>query len=154
MRQAMRLIPFVLVGLGLAGCSDESTARSQVPQAPHHGTILSLPDGLGCAELVNEPESDGRGDTPTALVVYFLTPDGKAAMTPPPSEVKAKVSMAQSRQGKQETLDLKPEPKSGDPAGESRFASKSGPYALTTIRGELSGKAKDKPFTLEFAGGR
>lgn len=158
----MRRATFVLVTLfgciSAAGCADAPagpSAPAAILEGPHHGMTLRLPDDLGYAELVNEPPSGGASSSaPTALVVYFLAADGKAPMATPPSDVKAKVELASSRRAEQETLDLKPDPRSDDPAGACRFASRTGAYGLGTLRGELTGNAQSHPFKLEIAGGR
>jgi hypothetical protein len=158
MHRSTRILMVLFGCLGAAGCADTPAAPSApaaILQGPHHGMTLRLPDDLGYAELVNEPPSDGASSSaPTALVVYFLTADGKAPMATPPTEVKAKVELASSRRAAQETLDLKLDPKSDDPAGACRFASKTGAYSLATLRGELTGNAQSHPFKLEIAGGR
>jgi len=116
---------------------------------------MLLPEGLGYAEFVNEPPATERGsDPPTALVVYFLQADGKSPLSPPPSEVKARVEVSGSRQVATQTLEMKPEPKSDDASGGVRFTSKPGPFQLGNIRGSLSGKAQGKAFKLEIAQGR
>jgi hypothetical protein len=110
-----------------------------------------LPDGLGYAELVNDPKADERERTaPTALVVYFLKPDAKTSASPPPTEVKFQANLGR----KMQTIELKPAPKSDDPAGEGRFASQPGPYRLEELRGDLTAKAGTTPVKLSISGAR
>ena len=155
MRKSASLLLVVLVAFVCEGCGDGSVPAATSMPRPHGGTTLRLPDDLGYAELVNEPEPTGaREGDKTALVVYFLSPDGTTAMSPAPSEVTAKVELAVSRKNSQQTLELKKEPRSDDPAGSSRFASALGSYNLGSMRGQLTGNAGSKPFVLTIAGGR
>ena len=96
---------------------------------PHHGTTIRLPDDKGYVELTNEPEVSGRGSRePTSIVAYFLKIDGTSTMEPAPSDVNFVLTQARKRGS--ETIPLAAEPKSDDPAGGSRFASKPGHITL------------------------
>jgi hypothetical protein len=120
---------------------------------PHDGPAYALPQGLGYAEVTNEPKAGERDRTAaTAIVVYFLKPDAKGAIEAAPSDVKFQV--APSGRNKAQTVALKADPRSGDPAGGGRFASQPGPYQLEELRGELTGKAGATPFKIEIAGAR
>src|SRR5262249_44751036 len=119
----------------VAGCGGqgENAAPASLEVGPHQGVAHLLPGDRGYLEVVNEPEpADIRSPTPTAIVLYFLDPSGKAAMAAPPTEVTVKVNRGPSRT---ETVPLRPEPKSDDPAGSARFASKTGAFALAGLRG-------------------
>lgn len=118
---------------------------------PHQGTAYALPDNLGYAEIVNEPEVTDRGATPTSIVVYFLQADAKSSLTPVPTDVKVKVD--RGRRGS-ETLALKAEPKAGDAAGASRFASSPGRNELETLRCHLMATAGGKPVNISVSGSR
>ena len=155
MLQFRTAILVLLATVGAAGCGGYAAPPAAPVPRPHGGTTLVLPEGLGYAELVNEPEVSGdRAKTPTSLVVYFLAPDGGSALSPLPSEVKASVELSLSRMKKQETLELASHPKSDDPVGSARFASMAGPYNLGVLRGEISGKLGTQTFKLTLAGGR
>jgi hypothetical protein len=49
---------------------------------------------------------------------------------------------------------LSAEPKADDPAGASRFGSKTGPYALTAVRGTLKAKINGQDVSTAFIGAR
>jgi len=153
MRKYAWMIALFVAGLTW-GCSESVTVpppRNQIETGPHQGTAYQLED-LGFAELVNEPEVDARsGNTPTSVVVYFLQPDGKTAMPTPPTEVSLKVTKDRSAS---QSLALKAQPKSGDPAGSARFESPTGPYALDQVRGTLTVTVGGKKIEKQIAGGR
>ncbi len=118
---------------------------------PHQGPAYALPDGLGYAELANDPKAEEQDRTAaTALVVYFLKPDAKTSLTPAPTDVKFQATIGRKNQ----VIDLKPAPKADDPAGESRFASQPGPYRLEDLRGDLAAKAGGTPVKISIAGAR
>ena len=68
-----------MLAAGLSGCGAE---RVVVPAAPHGGTLVGLPDGLGRVEIVRH----GAPDKPdqARLLLYFLGPDDKP-ITPAPT---------------------------------------------------------------------
>jgi hypothetical protein len=120
---------------------------------PHRGTTIRLPDDKGFVELTNEPDESGRGSRdPTAIVAYFLKPDGASAMEPTPSDVK--IEVANTRKKRSETISLAAEPKSDDPAGGSRFASKPGAHHLASLRGTLNATIDGKEVSLSVTGSR
>ena len=128
---------------------------------PHHGTLITLPDESGLVELVNEPEvNDRRNPAPTAIVAYFLQVDGKAALVPAPENVSFIITPGAARGrpfragvGRSNSA-LSAEPKSEDPLGGGRFASKTGPYALEGIRGTLIAKIGGQEISSTFGGSR
>jgi hypothetical protein len=120
---------------------------------PHRGTTIRLPGDKGFVELTNEPEVVGRGSKePTALVAYFLKLDGASTMDRTPSDVTLVVARARTKGS--ETIPLSAEPKSGDPAGGSRFVSKPGTHHLATLRGTLSAKIDGEEVSLPVSGSR
>lgn len=149
-------IAAVLPGLSLLGCGG-SPSLPPLPKdaptvGPHQGTAYALPGGLGYAEVVNDPRAGERDRAaPTALVVYFLGPDTKAALTPPPSDVKVQVSSGRT---KGQAVPLKADPRPDDPAGGSRFATAPGPYQLEEFRGDLTAKAGATAIKIPIAGAR
>ena len=80
-----------MLAAGLAGCGAE---RVVVPAAPHGGTLVGLPDGLGRVEIVRH----GAPDKPdqARLLLYFFGPDDKP-ITPAPTSATLK---PKERQGK------------------------------------------------------
>ena len=145
----------------LPGCdSPESPVAVSAVSPPHHGTVITLPDDRGLVELVNEPEvNDRRKPEPTAIVAYFLQKDGKLPMSPSPDDVSFTMMTSADRGGRTkpgsgDRIPLKAEPKSEDPLGAGRFASKVGPFALTGIRGKLTAKIGGQEISSEFAGSR
>ena len=105
------------LGSGAAGCGETPPPPppSRVSAVgPHQGPTLVLPKRAGLAELVNEPEPADRDDVATSLVIYFLAPDGKTPLTPAPAEVRIDLDLGG---GKSETLELRAEPRGGDPSG-------------------------------------
>jgi hypothetical protein len=157
-----RRIGFAVLGalvaaFELTGCGREATVLPPAPKGaptigPHQGTAFALPNNAGLAEVVNEPEPTGRGNAAaTAVVVYFLKPDASTPLTPPPTQVRVRVDQGER---KQETLELKAEPRSSDPTGAARFASKTGPYALFDLRGVLTGSAGGSEFKVTLSGVR
>jgi hypothetical protein len=144
------------------GCeSSVSPLAVSVPIGPHHGTTLALDEKKGVVEFVNEPEvGDRRNPQPTSIVVYFLQSDSKSPLSPAPSEVNftlessgARAARGGSRTSSQ-SIPLIAEPKTDDPAGSSRFASKLGAYDLTSVRGTLSAKIDGQNVSITFAGAR
>jgi hypothetical protein len=160
MRIGIRAATLALVGL-LFGC-DSSTPRGNVVTAiaPHHGTMIPLPENRGFVELINEPEvSDRRNPQPTSIVAYYLQADGKSPLNPAPTDVSFAIDPgvargARGKQGSAQSVPLIAEPKSDDPAGAGRFASKPGPYDLTDMRGTLSAKIGGQEISIPFAEAR
>jgi hypothetical protein len=118
---------------------------------PHQGVAYPLPDDLGYAEVVNEPEPETRGTTSTALVVYFLDPPAKASLATLPTNVTFQLALGN---GKAQTVALKAVPKAEDPVGSGRFASDLGPYRLAELRGDLTATISGKPIKISLVGGR
>jgi len=137
----------------LFGCDSAPSTPPEVMVGPHRGTTIRLPEGKGFVELTNEPEVTGRGSRePTALVAYFLKLDGTSALEPAPSDVN--LVLGQARKKASETLALTAEPKSDDPAGASRFASKPGQHHIATLRGTLNAKIDGQEVSLPISGSR
>jgi hypothetical protein len=145
-----------------SGCNGGAlpTDQQTVLKGPHHGTTLQLPDKKGFVELVNEPEpADRRSTEPTSIVAYFLKIDAKSPLDPAPSDVSFAVDSsngrdARSRNPTPQAIALASEPKSDDPAGAARFASKPGPYQLDNLRGKLNAKIDGQAVSVAFGGSR
>jgi hypothetical protein len=158
----MRVCSLVLGFAALVpGCdSPERSVAVSAVSPPHHGTLISLPDDRGLVELVNEPEvNDRRNPEPTAIVAYFLQIDGKSSLVPAPQEVNfafqsAGAGGARSKRDAGDRIRLSAEPKADDPLGAGRFASKTGPYALTGFRGTLTAKFGGQEISSTFGGTR
>jgi hypothetical protein len=149
----------VLTAGFFSGCEGSRPPEpTVVPRGPHHGTTLRLPDAKGFVELVNEPEvRDRRKNEPTAIVAYYLQPDAKSALNPPPSDVSFTIDSGggdRGRSGAPKSVPLQAEPRSDDPAGASRFASQPGPYPLANLRGWLNAKLDGQPVVVVLQGGR
>ncbi len=155
------ILAILLAAAGLtAGCGTPEPS-SQVLKGTHSGTSIRLPEDKGYVELVNEPiMTDRRNPQPTSIVAYFYQADGKSPMSPSPTDVSFQIDPdARSRQRDKSaagssTLPLSAEPKADDPAGASRFASKTGPYALTAVRGTLKAKINRQDVSTAFMGAR
>jgi hypothetical protein len=118
---------------------------------PHQGALIRLPDEKGLAELITEPnERELRGAEPTAFVVYFLRPDGKSPLDPVPSN--ASLVVEQARKAAQ-TVQLSLDPRTDDPVGGTRFASKPGPYQLARLTGTLKANIGGQEVSAPFSGG-
>jgi hypothetical protein len=119
---------------------------------PHHGTTIRLPADKGFVELTNEPPVSGRGSRePTSIVAYFLKTDGTSTLEPAPTDVTIVVDGAKKGS---ETISLAAEPKSDDPAGSSRFASKPGQHQLAALRGTLKAKIAGQDISIPVSGSR
>lgn len=159
MRSRFAILVWLAGGLGFVGlgCGTSTTPSPPAPKdaptvGPHQGTAFALPNGSGLVEIVNEPEPSDRGKAAsTAIVAYFLQPDGRTALSPAPTNVKVRLDVGKDSAA---NLDLKPEPKSGDPASAARFTTKTGPYALPDIRGELSATVGGSDFKAVLSGVR
>jgi hypothetical protein len=148
-----RGVIFAMAGLFFGCDSGSSTPPAAVMVGPHRGTTIRLPDDKGYVELTNEPEVTGRGSRePTAIVAYFLKPDGASTMERAPSDVRLVVTEARTKAT--ETIPLAAEPKSDDPAGGSRFVSKPGPHHLAVLRGQLNVKIDGQEVSLPVSGSR
>jgi hypothetical protein len=151
MRAFVRGATLVVAALVL-GCNWTPEPSPQVMSGPHRGTTIRLPEDRGFVELTNEPEIALRKkDQITSIVAYFLKIDGKSALEPPPTDVAIVVDRAKERA---ETIPLAAEPKSDDPAGGSRFASKPGPHHLGMLRGTLKAKLAGQDISIAVSGSR
>ncbi len=115
---------FLLVALscGLNGCGG-SPKELPIAKLPHGGTLVTLPDQKGFAEILLEssaPAKKGsRAGTKSRLVAYFYGPDGTSEITPAPTDVKVKLGQADSSQ----IADLVPDAKQA-----GKFSSAPGDY--------------------------
>jgi hypothetical protein len=146
-------VALLVMSLSLfVGCGMPIPPPALNVQGPHDGNSSRLPDDRGFVEIVNEPEVPSRASKqPTSIVAYFYQPDGKTPMTPPPSDVRVVLDLGRRRT---EKLAMKAEPKSGDTSGACRFASKTGPYQLPNLRGQLSASVGGRQVDIIFEGER
>jgi len=151
LRTARAILLFTSAGSALTGCGGLPTPppKRSAPAGPHQGVTLLLPHGSGVAEIVNEPEPSDRRAADTSVVVYFLMPDARTPLTPPPADVRVRVELGPKRS---ETLELKAEPRTDDPTGASRFASRTGPYLLSALRGELTATVGSARLKIPLSG--
>ena len=145
---------FVLA-FAIAGCNDSvsNPGQSFVADGPHGGLVVPLPGNSGFAEILNEEPtaaagSRQRGRVPKAVVVYFLGPDKKTALSPAPTSVGVK--FVGETAGTTITLGPAPDPK--DPVGTGRFASAVGDFDLSGRRAELTADLGGRKVTQEFQG--
>src|SRR5262245_52797683 len=103
-------------GCGAVGPASTGTALAPGGPRPHGGAIFALPGEKGFGELVVEYEKGAKrakGGAKSQVVVYFLQPDRKSAMTAPPSAVSARLDLPD---GEPVTVALKSQPNPRDPA--------------------------------------
>jgi hypothetical protein len=155
------MVMMAVIGSTLGCGSPVSPVAATVAVGPHQGTMIRLADDLGFVEFVNEPEvSDRRNPQPTSIVAYFFQSDGKAALSPAPSDVSFSLDTGLGESGRggskgvAQVIPLAADPKANEPGGSSRFASKPGPYGLASIRGKLSAKISGRELSTPFAGRR
>jgi hypothetical protein len=142
-------------GCVLIGCDrlPPAPVSKDAPKlGPHQATAFALADDLGYVEFVNDPPVEERGSsTPTSIVVYFLDGEAKASSALSPTDVKFRID--QGPKGSR-AVELKLEPKTGDPAGGCRYSSGPGPFRIEELRGELTANAGGKPIKVPLVGAR
>jgi hypothetical protein len=151
MRQPLRALLLVAAAALVPGCGGSSSApvaeRATVA-APHGGAISPLPGNRGYGESLIEPGAKpGTRPTSSAIVVYFLGPDGKSPMAPTPSGV----SLSYTADRMPKTLNLAHRPKTDDPAGAGRFATDPVPLTESRLEGELTATIEGESVTLPVA---
>jgi hypothetical protein len=132
----------VALSLGIlaawASACDRRPAATGLESAPgpHGGIAVALPRGLGYAESrVESPRgSDPKRNSPSVVATYFLAPDLKRPLTPPPTSVVLRVK-TDDRKTIDVATDLRPN--QDDPAAGARFVTKPGQYVNGSIRGTL-----------------
>ncbi|HEY2156041.1 MAG TPA: hypothetical protein VGH33_10460 [Isosphaeraceae bacterium] len=145
----------IVSACAIAGCSGSNAGPGAEAGGPHGGVFVSLPGEAGVAEILTEEEAAAkgqrqRGRTPKSVVVYFLGPDKKTALSPLPTAVGVKFLGADSVPA----ITLGPAPDSKDPSGAGRFASPVGDYDLSGRRAELTADLGGQKVAQEFAGPR
>lgn len=148
-RNLKRLVLPIL--LTFVGCSPmPPAAPPTVVKGPHEGTTIRLPDDKGFVEIVNEPRLGERDDVgQTALVAYFLQPDGRSPMSPAPTDVKFDIKLA-ARNSAPQSVKMAADPKTSDAAGAARFASKPGTYNLVNVRGRITASIGGKEVSVDY----
>src|SRR5438094_738514 len=81
------LLASLLLSTGCGGGGAVSKATSPTIVGPHGGPGFALPGKKGYAEVVIETTRSTKAGSDVILSVFFLQPDGKASMAPPPSQV-------------------------------------------------------------------
>jgi hypothetical protein len=147
MREFLRAILF-LAAASLPGCGGISpapvAARVNIP-APHGGIISPLPDNRGYGEVLLEPPPKPGGKAAgSAIVVYFLGPDGKSPMAPLPSSVSVSYTIDRATK----TVNLSHKPNADDSAGHSRFATDPLILAENRLEGDLNATIKGGAVSL------
>jgi hypothetical protein len=142
----------VAAALALAGCrggDGQAAPPSPTPAVgPHGGPAAPLPGDAGYGEVVVESLPASKAGLDARVFVYFLKPDLKTPLAPPPSDVRVKLELPGDQSA---DLALSPEPQSGDRAGAARFASKPGPYATDQPRGALTATVAGQAVTVPFS---
>ena len=101
MAKRLMLATVAAVAYVSAGCSGSgSTAGEGIGGGPHGGVVVALPGDAGVAEVLTE-DAATKGPAaarrvPKAVVVYFLGPDKKTALSPAPTGVGVKILGAES----------------------------------------------------------
>jgi hypothetical protein len=145
----------VVSACAIAGCSGSNAGPGGESGGPHGGVIVSLPGEAGVAEVLTEEAAASkgqrqRGRAPKAVVVYFLGPDKKTAVSPLPTGVGVKMLGGETAPA----ITLGHAPDSKDPAGAGRFASPVGDYDLGGRRAELTADVGGQKVAQEFVGPR
>jgi hypothetical protein len=141
---AAALLSLAVLGCGGAGPSAQPSAPVPAAIGPHGGPAVALPDDRGYVEIVSEATRTG---TDPVVAAYFLKPDLKTPLVPPPGD-------ARIRTGDSEVpLSASPGP-TRDPAGAGRMVSGPLPIDPDRIAGELSVTVDGQPFTAPFALGQ
>jgi hypothetical protein len=138
-------------GCGTGGPASTGAALAPAGPRPHSGAVFTLPGAKGFGELVVEYEKGSKkvkGSTRSQVVVYFLQPDRKSALTTPPSAVSARLDLPD---GEPVTVALKPQADPKDPAGAARFASEPGRFDYDELRVELTATLDGQPFVQRLS---
>jgi hypothetical protein len=130
----------------VSGCEGPDPTVKQLPPPPHGGTLITLPETRGFAEVLSRSEKLAGGKDakrPNAtLTVYFLKADGTTAMNPEPTDV----SIVLGPESGNKTVPLKP-----DPSKPGAFASAPGPFSNTEVSGELKATVEGQAVSVSFA---
>jgi hypothetical protein len=144
MYKAIHLAIVVLL-CAIAGCGG-SSKQLPVAKSAHGGTLVTLPDGQGFAEvLVDSAAVDKPGAKPQfkpRIVAYFFGSDGISEMSPGPTDVKIKIGMREDGR----IVDLAQEPKET-----GKYASAFGEYPegfAGQLEASLNGKAVQVPVRI------
>jgi hypothetical protein len=140
-------LSLVLLASAIVGCGGPPAAAPVVKSA-HGGTLVTLPDGQGLAEVLVESAAAGRGarkpkaKAGTRIVAYFLQSDGMDAMSPGPTGTRIKIGMGDAGR----VIDLSAEPKEA-----GKYASTLGQYPdgfVGQLEATLDGRAVQVPIRI------
>jgi hypothetical protein len=149
MRHALLFLSLVPAGI-CPGCGGPHTSTLP-PSSPLHGGILiTLPEGQGYVELLNDKRERKGYAFQTDIVAFLLQPDQKTALSGKPSRVSVKLDTPRGPA----TIDLAPKPDPADPAASAKYASELGPYELNQRGGEVTVAIDGKTLTAPFRGPR
>jgi hypothetical protein len=133
----------VLACAAVAGCGGGSPKELPVAKSAHGGTIVTLPNDRGFAEILVDSESAKdrarKAQVKSRLVAYFYQSDGSSALSPDPTDVKIQIGMG----GDGRLVDLAKESKEA-----GKFASAAGAYPdgfAGQLRASLDGQAVEVP---------
>ncbi|MDX2036638.1 MAG: hypothetical protein SFX72_08295 [Isosphaeraceae bacterium] len=145
MRRFALIVGCVFV-VGFCGCG-EVVVKQTVESAqfgPHGGPIVALPAEAGFIEVVSEPVGK---EGSAVIAVYFLDKALTAAMPSPPTT--AKVMIETPDKPEPIELELTAEAAKGV-AGETRLASKPGPFQFDQLIGNVETTVAGSPFKAAF----
>jgi hypothetical protein len=140
-------LSLIILASAIVGCGG-APAAGPVAKSAHGGTLVTLPDGQGLAEVLVESAAAGRGgrkakaQAGTKIVAYFLQSDGMDAMSPGPTQTRIKIGMGD----KGRVIDLAAEPKEV-----GKYASAIGLYPdgfVGQLEATLNGRAVQVPIRI------
>jgi hypothetical protein len=144
---------FLIMMAAVAGCSPTVYESPVAATGENHGGVMiPLTDNQAYVELLNgNREKKAKGKPfETTLVAYLFQSDQKTPVTGVPATVVVKMATPTGEQ----TIALKPEADTSDPAGSARFVSGPGPFELMQTGGEVSVQLGDKTLSGTFRGPR
>ena len=140
-------LSLIVLASAIVGCGGPPAA-GPVAKSAHGGTLVTLPDGQGLAEVLVESAAAGRGgrkakaQAGTKIVAYFLQSDGTDTMSPGPTETRIKIGMGDNGR----VIDLSAEPKEA-----GKYASVVGRYPdgfVGQLEATLNGRAMQVPIRI------
>ena len=139
------LLRWLTLATLVAGCGPPSQPPTVAVVGPHQGRLLPLPDGLGSVEVVAETRASSPRTAPPEVVAYFLGPDSRTPLAPPPTDVAVQVYLAEAKA--LEKVPLKPDAT----AGPARFAAVPPPGFDGIIKsGRVSARLAGRDVELPF----
>ena len=136
---------WLIAATALTGCGPSQPA-SVATVGPHQGRLLTLPDGLGRAEVVTDIKGTSPRTSEPEVVVYFLGPDSQTPLTPPPTNVSIQIYLAEAKELQE--VPLKADAKA---RAEARFAAVPPAGFDGVVRsGRVKAQLSDREIDLAF----